>query len=71
MFLDEIEALLRSLESQQAAFTRPHHDINCVIQMMYAVSKLILNKLRPDVLGDCVKECAVAAGELLEADKIN
>ncbi|XP_016061495.1 PREDICTED: general transcription factor II-I repeat domain-containing protein 2B-like isoform X1 [Miniopterus natalensis] len=70
MRLDKISALQRSLESQQAAFTRPPCDRDSVIQTSYVVSELIAKKLRPHVEGEFVKECMVAAAELLAPDKV-
>jgi hypothetical protein len=70
MRLDKISALQRNLESQQAAFTRPHRDRDNVIQTSYVVSELIAKKLRPHVGGEFVKECMVAAVELLASDKV-
>lgn len=68
--LDKINALQRSLESQQATFTRPRYDRDNVIQTSYVVSELIAKKLRPHVEGEFVKECMVAAAELLAPDKV-
>jgi hypothetical protein len=70
MRLDKIKALQRSLESQQAAFTRPRCDRDNVIQTSYVVSELIAKKLRPHVEGEFVEECMVAAAELLAPDKV-
>lgn len=69
MHLDKINALQWSLESQ-VAFTRPRWDRDNVIQMSYVVSELIAKKLRPHVEGEFVKECMVAAAELLAPDKV-
>ncbi|MBN3322622.1 GTD2A protein, partial [Atractosteus spatula] len=63
MRLDKINALQRSLESQQAAFTRPRCDRDNVIQTSYVVSELIAEKLRPHVEGEFVKECMVVAAD--------
>jgi hypothetical protein len=41
-----------------------------VIQTSYVVSELIAKKLRPHVEGEFVKECMVAAAEMLEPDKV-
>ena len=65
LHLDKINALQRSLESQQATFTRPRYDRDNVIQTSYVVSELIAKKLRPHVEGEFVKECMVAAAALL------
>ncbi|CAK6436213.1 unnamed protein product [Pipistrellus nathusii] len=70
MRLDKINALQRSLELQQAAFTKPGCDRDNVIQTSYVVSELIAKKLRPHVEGEFVKECMVAAAELLAPDKV-
>ncbi|KAK1333566.1 LOW QUALITY PROTEIN: hypothetical protein QTO34_005951, partial [Cnephaeus nilssonii] len=70
MRLDKINALQRSLELQQAAFTQPGCDRDNVIQTSYVVSELIAKKLRPHVEGEFVKECMVAAAELLAPDKV-
>lgn len=70
MRLHKINALQQSLDSQQAAFTRPHCDRDTVIQTSYVVSKLIAKKLRPHVEGEFVKECMVAATKLLAPDKL-
>ena len=69
MRLDKINALQWSFESQ-AAFTRPRCDRDNVIQTSYVVSELIVKKLRPHVEGEFVKECMVAAAELLAPDKV-
>ena len=68
--LDKINALQRSLESQQATFSKPCCDRDNVIKTSYVVSELIAKKLRPHVEGEFVKECMVAAAELLAPDKV-
>ena len=68
--LDKINALQRSLESQQATFSKPRCDRDNVIKTSYVVSKLIAKKLRPHVEGEFVTECMVAAVELLAPDKV-
>lgn len=70
MHLDKTSALQRRLESQQAAFTRPCCDRDNLIQTCYVVSKLIAKQLRPHIDGEFVKECMVAAAELLAPDKV-
>ncbi|XP_069840988.1 general transcription factor II-I repeat domain-containing protein 2B-like [Dendropsophus ebraccatus] len=70
MRLDKINALQRTLESQQAAFTRPRCDRDNVIHTSYVVSELIAKRLRPHIEGEFVKECMVAAAELLAPDKL-
>ncbi|KAM4043803.1 general transcription factor II-I repeat domain-containing protein 2-like [Anomaloglossus baeobatrachus] len=70
MRLDKINALRRSLELQQSAFNKPRCDRSNVIQTSYVVSELIAKKLRPHVEGEFVKECMVAAAELLAPEKV-
>lgn len=68
--LDKITALCRCLGAQQAAFIRPQTDGENVTWASFVVSELIAKKLRPHVEGEFVKECLVAAVELLAPDKV-
>ncbi len=70
MRLDKVNTLRRSLSAQQAVFTRPHSDRVNVIHASFVVSELIAKKLRPHSEGEFVKECLVAAAELLAPDKV-
>lgn len=70
MRLDKIKALQQSLKSQQVVFTKLRGDNDNVIQASYVVSELIAKKLRPHVEGEFVKECMVAAAELIAPDKV-
>ncbi|XP_074045122.1 LYR motif-containing protein 9 isoform X1 [Macrotis lagotis] len=69
MRLDKIRTLLQNLESRPAT-SRPPGDSDSVIQTSYVVSELIAKKLRPHVEGEFVKECLVAAAELLAPEKV-
>ena len=51
------------------AFTRPDCERD-ITQTSYVVSELIAKRLRPHVEGKFVKECMVAAAELLAPDKV-
>ncbi|KAK0144404.1 General transcription factor II-I repeat domain-containing protein 2A [Merluccius polli] len=64
MHLDKINALRRSLGAQHAAFTEN------VTRASFVVSELIATKLKPHAEGEFVKECLVAAAELLTPDKV-
>ncbi|XP_073330798.1 general transcription factor II-I repeat domain-containing protein 2A-like [Pagrus major] len=70
MRLDKINALRRSLGAQQAAFTRPQTDRENITRASFVVSELIATKLKPHAEGEFVKECLVAAAELLAPDKV-
>ncbi|XP_056440141.1 general transcription factor II-I repeat domain-containing protein 2A-like [Gadus chalcogrammus] len=70
MRLDKINALRRSLGAQQAAFTRPQTDGENITRASFVVSELIATKLKPHAEGEFVKECLVAAAELLAPDKV-
>ncbi|XP_073687696.1 general transcription factor II-I repeat domain-containing protein 2A-like [Garra rufa] len=70
MRLDKVNALRRSLGAQQAVFTRPHSDRENVIRTSFVVSELIAKKLKPHSDGEFVKECLVAAAELLAPEKV-
>ena len=62
-------ALQQSLELQQTTFTRSR-DSDKIIQASYVVSQLIVQKLKPHVEGEFVKERMVATVELLVPKKI-
>ena len=70
MRLDKINALRLSLGAQQAAFTRPQTDRENITRASFVVSELIATKLKPHAEGEFVKECLVAAAELLAPDKV-
>ena len=70
MRLDIINALRLSLGAQQAAFTRPQTDRENITRASFVVSELIATKLKPHAEGEFVKECLVAAVELLSPDKV-
>ena len=70
MRLDKINALRQSLGAQQAAFTRPQTDRENITRASFVVSELIATKLKPHAEGEFVKECLVAAAELLTPDKV-
>uniref|UniRef100_A0A674NTU2 SPIN-DOC-like zinc-finger domain-containing protein n=1 Tax=Takifugu rubripes TaxID=31033 RepID=A0A674NTU2_TAKRU len=59
MRLDKINALCRSLEAQQAAFTRPCTDRENITRASFVVSELIATKLKPHTEGEFVKECCL------------
>lgn len=68
--LDKINALRQSLGAQQAAFPRPQTDREHITRAIFVVSELIAKKLKPHAEGEFVKECLVAAAELLMPDKV-
>ena len=70
MRLDKINALRLSLGAQQAAFTRPQTDRENITRASFVVSELIATKLKAHAEGEFVKECLVAAAELLAPDKV-
>ncbi|TWW71158.1 General transcription factor II-I repeat domain-containing protein 2A [Takifugu flavidus] len=70
MRVDKVNALRRSLEAQQAAFIRPSSDRENITQASFVVSELIAKKLKPHAEGEFVKECLVAAAEVLAPDKV-
>ncbi|TWW59917.1 Protein ZBED8 [Takifugu flavidus] len=69
--VDKVNALRRSLEAQQAAFIRPSSDRENITRASFVVSELIAKKLKPHAEGEFVKECLVAAAEVLAPDKLN
>ncbi|TWW69198.1 Protein ZBED8 [Takifugu flavidus] len=71
MRVDKVNALRRSLEAQQAAFIRPCTDRENITRASFVVSELIATKLKPHAEGEFVKECLVAAAEVLAPDKLN
>uniref|UniRef100_A0A5S6QHL4 Dimer_Tnp_hAT domain-containing protein n=1 Tax=Trichuris muris TaxID=70415 RepID=A0A5S6QHL4_TRIMR len=68
--LDKVNALQRSLKSQQAALSMPRYDTVNILQASYVVTELIAKKLRPHVEGEFVKDCMMVAAELLAPDKV-
>jgi len=70
MRLDKVNALRRSFGAQQAVFIRPQSDRDNTTHASFVVSELIAKKLMPHSEGEFVKECLVAAAELLAPDKV-
>lgn len=56
--------------AQQEAFPRPQTDRENITRAIFVVSELIAKKLKPHAEGEIVKECLVAAAELLMPDKV-
>lgn len=70
MRLDKMNALRRSLVAQQAAFTRPCTNRQNIMLARFVVNELIATKLKPHAIGECMRECLVAAAEVLAPDKV-
>lgn len=71
MHLDKINALCRSLGAHHTAFIRPQTDGENVTGASFVVSESIDSKLKPHAQGEFVKECLIAAPELLAPEKVN
>ncbi|KAI4830515.1 hypothetical protein KUCAC02_002143 [Chaenocephalus aceratus] len=68
--LDKLNALRRSLVSQQAFFARPQANQDNVTHVSFVLSELIAKKMKPHSDGEFVKECLVAAAEVLAPDTL-
>lgn len=68
--VDKINALRLSFGAQQALFTRPQANVENITQASFVVSELIAKNLKLHSEGEFVKECLVAAAELLAPDKV-
>ncbi|KAL6465184.1 hypothetical protein MHYP_G00253170 [Metynnis hypsauchen] len=67
---EKIKALKNNLLTQQASFTRPKKELDSVTEVSYVVSELIAKRLRPYSEGEFVKECMVAAAQVLAPEKL-
>ena len=59
--VDKVATLKKELCAQQTVLTKLSKDTDSVVQVSYAVSELIVNKLKPHCDGEFIKECMVLA----------